>query len=190
MRYDIRLSKSSIMSKLYTYIRDSQLRNKYNNSVIYLDAGLKNLFNLPLSKTIDSYKLMDEVDKLYKIEKKNQLDEIENDLLIKLEKVREQKGINQTNIQRNFVIYEFIKNSNNYFTDEEAINLIFYICEKEYHPITHYLRIEDKNLLVSLQLFNRYAVEHQIKYEESYNVISEFLFDIKPISYGYLPRFL
>jgi hypothetical protein len=190
MRYDIKLSKSSIMSKLYTYIRDCQLRNKYNNSVIHLDVGLKNLFNLPLSNTIDSYKLMDEVDKLYKKEKNNQLEEIEKDLLIKLEKVREQKRIDQINIQRNYVIYEFIKNSNNYFTDEEAINLIFYICEKEYHPITHYLRIEDRNLLVSLQLLNRYAVEHQIRNEESYEVISDFLFRIKAIYEYNLPKFI
>jgi len=179
LRYDVKLSKSSVISKFYTYIRDTQLRNKYNKLIIHLDAALKNLFNLHYVNTLDSTSLIQQIQKLYIESKKKELEENENELLEKLEAIREKKRINEIEANRNYVIYQFIKNSNNYFTDKEAIHLIFYFSEKEYHPISHYLALQDRNLLVALQLINKFSLDQQIRYEDSLLVIRDYLFSIE-----------
>jgi hypothetical protein len=182
LRYDVKLSKSSILSKFYTYIRDTQLRNKYNKLLIHMDVPLKNLFNINYVNTLDTKSFVDQINKLYKENRHDkyiQLEETEKELLEKLELVREQKRLNEIITNKNYVIHQFIKNSNYYFNEDEAKNLIFYFSEKEYHPISHYLTINDKNLLVSLQLLNRFATEQQIRYEDAEQVIRDYLFSIK-----------
>jgi hypothetical protein len=185
LRYDVKLSKSAIVSKFYTYIRDTQLRNKYNKSLIHLDAALKNLFNLQSTNMLDTTSFIQQIDKIYWLEKKNQtednskqLEETEMELLEKLEIIREKKRLNEIEAKRNYVIYQFIKNSNEYFSDIEAKNLIFYLSEKEYHPIVTYLTTNDKNLLVALQLINKFAIDKNIRYEDALEVIRDYLFII------------
>jgi len=185
LRYDVKLSKSAIVSKFYTYIRETQLRNKYNKSLIHLDAALKNLFNLQSINMLDITSFIQQIDKIYILEKKNeikdnsrQLEETEMELLEKLEILREKKRINEIAATRNYVINQFIRNSNEYFNDIEAKILIFYLTEKEYHPIVTYLTTNDKNLLVALQLINKFAIDKIIRYEDAVEVIRDYLFTI------------
>jgi hypothetical protein len=176
LRYDTKLSKSAIVNKFYTYIRETQLRNKYNKLLVHLDQPLKNIFNLHNTTMLDTSSLIQEINKIYK--KNNIVEETEYELLEKLEKVREQKKINEFETQRNYVIHQFIQNSNYQFTAKQAANLIFYITEKEYHPIVNYLLPDDKNLLNALQLINNFMTEKKIRFEDAYEVIRDYLFSI------------
>jgi hypothetical protein len=185
LRYDVKLSKSAIVSKFYTYIRDTQLRNKYNKTLIHLDVALKNLFNLPSINMLDTISFIQQIDKIYLLEKKNkteynskQLEETEMELLEKLEFIREKKRLNEIEATRNYVINQFIRNSNEYFSDSEAKNLIFYLTEKEYHPIVTYLTSNDRNLLVALQLINKFTIDKNIRYNDAIEVIRDYLFTI------------
>jgi hypothetical protein len=125
---------------------------------------------------LDTSSLIQEINKIYK--KNNIVEETEYELLEKLEKVREQKKINEFETQRNYVIHQFIQNSNYQFTAKQAANLIFYITEKEYHPIVNYLLPDDKNLLNALQLINNFMTEKKIRFEDAYEVIRDYLFSI------------
>jgi len=176
LRYYTQLSKSAIVNKFYTYIRETQLRNKYNKLLVHLDQPLKNIFNLHNTTMLDTSSLIQEINKIYK--KNNIVEETEYELLEKLEKVREQKKINEFETQRNYVIHQFIQNSNYQFTAKQAANLIFYITEKEYHPIVNYLLPDDKNLLNALQLINNFMTEKKIRFEDAYEVIRDYLFSI------------
>jgi hypothetical protein len=176
LRYDTQLSKSAIVNKFYTYIRETQLRNKYNKLLVHLDQPLKNIFNLHNTTMLDTSSLISEINKIYR--NQNIVEETECELLEKLEKVREQKKINEYETQRNYVIHQFIQNSNYQFTAKQATNLIFYITEKEYHPIINYLKPDDKNLLNTLQLINNFMNEKKIRFEDAYEVIRDYLFSI------------
>jgi hypothetical protein len=178
LRHDVKLSKSSILSKFYTYIRDGRLRNKYNKLLIHLDTGLKNLFNLHYVNTLDTTSLVQEINKLYDTARMRQIEETEEELLEKLELIREKKRLSEIELKRNYVFNQFVKNSNYYFTLTEAKHLIYYITEKDFHPIVTYLTINDRNLLASLQLLNRFTIEKQIRYEDTYVVIKDYLFSI------------
>lgn len=176
LRYDTKLSKSAIVNKFYTYIRETQLRNKYNKLLVHLDQPLKNIFNLHNTTMLDTSSLISEINKIYR--NQNIVEETEYELLEKLERVREQKKINEYETQRNYVIHQFIQNSNYHFTAKQAANLIFYITEKEYHPIINYLKPDDKNLLNTLQLINNFMSEKKIRFEDAYEVIRDYLFSI------------
>jgi hypothetical protein len=176
LRYDTKLSKSAIVNKFYTYIRETQLRNKYNKLLVHLDQPLKNIFNLHNTTMLDTSSLISEINKIYR--NQNIVEETEYELLEKLERVREQKKINEFETQRNYVIHQFIQNSNYQFTARQAANLIFYITEKEYHPIINYLKPDDKNLLNTLQLINNFMSEKKIRFEDAYEVIRDYLFSI------------
>jgi hypothetical protein len=137
---------------------------------------------------LDTISFIQEIDKIYLVEKNKhiedkykklvELEESEMELLEKLEIVREKKRLNEIEATRNYVINQFIRNSNNYFNNIEAKNLMFYLTEKEYHPIVTYLTLNDKNLLVSLQLINRFTIEKNIRYEDALEVIRDYLFSI------------
>jgi hypothetical protein len=176
LRYDTKLSKSAIVNKFYTYIRETQLRNKYNKLLVHLDQPLKNIFNLHNTTMIDTSSLIQEINKIYR--NQNIVEETEYELLEKLERVREQRKINEFETQRNYVIHQFIQNSNYQFTAKQAANLLFYITEKEYHPVISYLVSEDKNLLNALQLINNFMNEKKIRFEDAYEVIRDYLFTI------------
>ena len=52
------------------------------------------------------------------------------------------------------------------------------------HPfkISYYAKESDKNTLLKEKLINRFAREQEIRYEDSLNVIKEFIFYMKPIN--------
>ena len=143
-----------------------------------MDTGLKNLFNLHYVNTLDTTSLVQEINKLYDTARMRQIEETEEELLEKLELIREKKRLSEIELQRSYVFNQFIKNSNYYFTLSEAKCLIYYITEKDFHPIVTYLTINDRNLLASLQLLNRFTIEKQIRYEDTYEVIKDYLFSI------------
>ena len=49
-------------------------------------------------------------------------------------------------------------------------------------PIKYYVKEQDKNILFERKVLNKYANSHIIRYEDSVDIISDFLGKIKPIN--------
>ena len=100
-----------------------------------------------------------------------------------LEKLKEHET--ETNKQRNFLIKTVRDFLSIEVSDEEICALLFslygnHINSLHSHiPISFYLKKEDENMLFERKVYNRYAKCNEIRYEDSYQIIHNFLSKIK-----------
>jgi hypothetical protein len=85
------------------------------------------------------------------------------------------------NKQRNFLI-DTVRNFLNMQVSDEEICAVLYkfygknINHPQSHiPISHYLKKEDGNMLFERKVFNRYAKCNEIRYEDSVEIIYNFI---------------
>jgi hypothetical protein len=85
--------------------------------------------------------------------------------------------------QRSFITYKFKKLANFNYPDEDIFAFIYTDGNTiNNHYIRYYLNENDKNLLASRRLINHYAGKNDIRYEDSIEVLRNFLESIKPVS--------
>jgi len=114
----------------------------------------------------------------------------EQELLSQLEELRkkqkdmeEQNKDVEFNKQRNFLIKtvrDFLGIEVSY---AEVCALLFAIYGRHINdrqvPISYYLKKEDENMLFERQVYNRYAKCYEIRYEDSFEIIRNFICKIK-----------
>ena len=117
-------------------------------------------------------------------ELKKKAEELKN----KAKEIEEQNKDTEFNKQRNFLIDTVRNFLNMSVTDEEICAVIYrfygaHINNQHSHiPNSYYFKKEDENMLFERKVFNRYAKSHEIRYEDSVEIISNFITKIKSIS--------
>jgi hypothetical protein len=141
---------------------------------------------------------------------KELLDQIE-ELKKKAKDMEEQNKDTELNKQRKFLINKVRDFIGIEVSDAEVLAILarFYWNTNRqdfrYVPIKYYVKEQDKNILFERKVLNRYANIHTIRYEDSVDIISDFLGKIKPINpppemrgliignghdnFGYIPLF-
>ena len=116
----------------------------------------------------------------------------EAELLSQLEELRKkQKEMEITNNkiriskQKDYLIDKLRNFLGIEMSDEEIIAVYndSYLDQNHYH-FSYYLKVEDKDnkLLFIRIVYNRFARKHNIRYEDSFDVIREFITKIKPLN--------
>jgi len=199
---DVELPRTEVAKQIYSYVREKDLRNKDDRSIIYPDAALKKLFNLKKDETLDFKNLQkylslhyqdgildecwseDSEDKIKMSTEQELLAQIE-ELRKKAKDIEEQNKDTEFNKQRNFLINkvrDFLKVQVN---DAEVCAVLYryygaHINNPHSHiPISYYLKQEDENMLFERKVINRYAKCNEIRYEDSVEIIHNFLIKIK-----------
>jgi hypothetical protein len=144
---------------------------------------------------------------------KELLDQIE-ELKKKAKDMEKQNKDTEFNKQRKFLINKVRDFIGIQVSDAEVLAILarFYLNDRsknrqdfQYVPIKYYVKEQDKNILFERKVLNRYANIHTIRYEDSVDIISDFLGKIKPINptpemlgqikrdghgnFGYIPLF-
>lgn len=121
---------------------------------------------------------------------KELLDQIE-DLKKKAKDMEEQNKDTKLNKQREFLINKVKDFIGIEVSDAEVLAILarFYLNDRsknrqdfQYVPIKYYVKEQDKNILFERKVLNRYANSHTIRYEDSVDIIGDFLGKIKPIN--------
>ena len=103
----------------------------------------------------------------------------------KAKEMEEQNKDTEFNKQRYYIINKVRDFLNMQVSDEEICAVLYrfygdHINASHNHmPISHYLKQEDENMLFERKVFNRYAKCHEIRYEDSYDIIVNFMNKIK-----------
>jgi len=114
-------------------------------------------------------------------ELKKKAEELKN----KAKEIEDQNKDTEFNKQRNFLIDTVRNFLNMPVTDEEICAILYrfygaHINRPQSHtPISYYLKKEDENMLFERKVFNRYAKCNEIRYEDSWEIISNFINKIK-----------
>ena len=103
----------------------------------------------------------------------------------KAKEIEEENKDTEFNKQRYYVINKVRDFLNMQVSDEEICAVLYrfygaHINHSQSHiPISYYLKQEDENMLFERKVFNRYAKCHEIRYEDSYEIITNFINKIK-----------
>jgi len=106
------------------------------------------------------------------------------DLKKKAKEMEETYKDTEFNKQRNFLIDTVRNFLNMQVSDEEICAVLYKFYGKNINhpqsniPISHYLKKEDGNMLFERKVFNRYAKCNEIRYEDSVEIIYNFIFGI------------
>jgi hypothetical protein len=114
----------------------------------------------------------------------------EQELLAQIEALRkkakdmeDQNKDTEFNKQRNFLINTVRDFLGIEVSDEEVLAVLYRFygnhVNNPHIPISYYLKKEDENMLLERKVFNRYARYNEIRYEDSYEIISNFVNKIK-----------
>ena len=116
----------------------------------------------------------------------------EQELLAQIEELRkkakdmeDQNKDVEFNKQKNFLINTVRKFLEIEVSDEEVLAVLYRIfgghinSPQSHIPISYYLKMEDKNMLFERKVLNRYAKYHEIRYEDSWEIIYNFINEIK-----------
>jgi len=132
--------------------------------------------------------ILDKIERL-KIQKDNVTRQIEA-----IEKLREMEVKIEFNNQKNFIMNKFRK----FLNIPVSYNEVNAILNKS-QSLKYYFKVEDEdnNLLFIKKVYNRYAKYHEIRYEDAYEIIDNFIFKIQPINWKeqidsskeYIPKF-
>jgi predicted CopG family antitoxin len=124
--------------------------------------------------------------------------ESESELLAKLEKIKKENNFNQQRqIISNKIRKFMIENMEEDITEKIAMALIIEILNvtESHFPnlnqqsnISFYLKETDENKLLAKKLINKFARKNEIRYEDSRDVIFNFLSKIRPSNYKYKPE--
>jgi predicted transcriptional regulator len=121
---------------------------------------------------------------------KELLDQIE-ELKKKAKDMEKQHKDTELNKQRKFLINKVRDFIGIQVSDAEVLAILakFYSNDHrksrqdfQYVPIKYYIKEEDQNILFERKVLNRYANSHTIRYEDSVDIIGDFLGKIKPIN--------
>ena len=205
LKDDVELPITEVVNQIYTYVREKNLRDKEDRRIIHPDKTLQKLFSLKEGETLDfdnfqnylschysnsadkednkSEKKIDTEEDLYA-----QIDELKKkaeELKNKAKEMEDQNKDTEFNKQRNFLI-DTVRNFLNMSVSDEEICAVLYrfygahINHPQSHiPISYYLKKEDENMLFERKVFNRYAKCNEIRYEDSLEIISNFITKIK-----------
>jgi hypothetical protein len=196
----VELPKSEVAKQIYSYCREQNLRDKDDRRIIHPDAPLQKLFSLAKSEPLD-FKTFEKLlsDHYYSNDIVDQdwiEDEInmstEQELLAQIEALRkkakdmeDQNKDTEFNKQRNFLINTVRDFLGIEVSDEEVCAVLYrvygnHINNPHVHiPILYYLKKGDENMLLERKVFNRYARYHEIRYEDSLEIIINFVNGIK-----------
>jgi len=119
----------------------------------------------------------------------------EQELLAQIEELRkkakdieEQNKDTEFNKQRNFLINKVRDFLEVQVDDAELLAVLYKYSPSHssqnhspHSKIGYYLKKEDENMLFERKVINRYARYHEIRYEDSVEIINNFLGKIKPI---------
>ena len=103
----------------------------------------------------------------------------------KAKEIEEQNKDTEFNKQRNFLINTVRDFLGIEVSDEEVVAVLYRFYGNhvnnphEHIPISYYLKKEDENMLLERKVFNRYARYHEIRYEDSFEIIYSFINKIK-----------
>lgn len=103
----------------------------------------------------------------------------------KAKEMEEQNKDTEFNKQRYYIINKVRDFLNMQVSDEEICAVLYrfygaHINHPQSHiPISYYLKQEDENMLFERKVFNRYAKCHEIRYEDSLDIIVNFMNKIK-----------
>ena len=124
---------------------------------------------------------------------KKQRDNVEKQIEA-IEKLQEMETEMEFNKQKNFVINKLRQ----FLEIQVSYNEINAILNKS-QSLKYYFKVEneDKNLLFIRKVYNKYAKHHEIRYEDSVEIIDNFLYKIQPINWkeqmdlskNYIPKF-
>jgi len=92
-----------------------------------------------------------------------------------INKIREDKSIKQ----RAFITYKMKEYIGMDLTDDYFWAFIF---AHQPHFIKYYVKPEDKNILLERKLINYFASQESIRYEDSEDVLTDFVTNLKPIN--------
>jgi len=117
----------------------------------------------------------------------------EQELLSQLEELRkkqkdmeEQNKDVEFNKQRNFLIKTVRDFLGIEVSDAEVLSILLNRSgghiTVQYTPILYYTKKEDENMLFERQVYNRYARYYEIRYEDSFDIIRNFIGKIKPLN--------
>ena len=102
--------------------------------------------------------------------------------LEKIKKAREELDIMegkhkdiQFKNQLNFLINKVKKFLEIKVTDEEVFALLIWYNSFNAQAIRYYISVDNMNLLLARKVLNRYAGYHEIRYEDSLEIITEFI---------------
>jgi hypothetical protein len=206
---DVKLPRTEVAKQIYSYVREKDLRDKDDRRIIHPDVAIQKLFNLKKDETInfksfkkyislhypdgildecwseeseDQIKVSTEQELLAKIEElKKKAEELRN----KAKEMEEQNEDTEFNKQRNFLIDTVRNFLGIEVSDAEVLAVLYryygaHINTPHNHiPISYYLKQEDENMLSERKVFNRYAKCNEIRYEDSVEIINNFLIKIK-----------
>jgi hypothetical protein len=137
---------------------------------------------------LSNQEVLDKIERL-KIQRDNVTRQIEA-----IEKLKEMEVKINFNNQKNFIINKFKK----FINIPLSYNEVNAILNKS-QSLKYYFKVEDEdnNLLFIRKVYNKYAKYHEIRYEDAYEIIDNFIFKIQPINWKeqlelskeYIPKF-
>jgi hypothetical protein len=157
-------------TKIYYFNEIQNIKKEAKNEEDFIKKLKKNFFK----QTEDFFKE-------YKFDDEFILNTIKN-FDINKEEV-EYKINEEENKQRNFIIKKFREFLNKPYCSEASILAIIEFFGSNCNEyITYYSKKTDRNLLLVKQLINTFASDKGIRYEDSYEVIRDFITNMKPIN--------
>jgi len=93
--------------------------------------------------------------------------------------IEEQNKDTEFNKQRYYLINKVRDFLETEVSDEEVLAVLYNWVNE---PVKYYLKQEDENLLFERKVINRYARHHEIRWEDSFLIIKNFLKKINPLN--------
>ena len=97
-------------------------------------------------------------------------------------KIKETEEQNEFNKQRFFLLKKLGDFLGIQISDAEGFAVLYRFTYQIISPISYYLKKEDANMLFERKVINRYAKYHEIRFEDGFDIIKDFLDTIKPIN--------
>jgi len=190
LNHDVKLSKNEVIKQIFLYISDKNLRDKQNNTFIIPDKTLMKLFTLVDGQRLSNDSLRRRI--LFHYDKNIYEDHYSHtdDLFSELEYLNNKKSEIEKNIekikqndtefnkQREYLINKFREFIEIEISNAEVAACLFNPISFDY--VGYYFK-DDENLLLKRKVYNRYARYHEIRYEDSVDIIYDFIQKIKPI---------
>ena len=200
----VELPITEVVKQIESYIREQNLRDKDDRRIIHPDTTLRNLFGLKVGETIDLENFEELISRHYPSNyingqdfedemstKQDLFDQIEElkkkaeELKKKAKDFEEKNKDTEFNKQKNFLINTVRDFLEIEVSDAEVLAILYrFVGSLINHPqghttIAYYLKMEDQNMLFERKVINRYAKYHEIRYEDSFEIIQNFVTKIK-----------
>jgi len=156
--------------------------NNKNKTIMQTEQTIL-IENLLLKQQVEFLKEKTQINELKNLTEK-QLEEIKIKSEKQLEILKLKEKETEFNRQQQFIMEKIRGYLKIDITNEEISSLINECINYRDNPMKYYFKVSDDDLLIYRKLLNKFARHHNIRYDDSYEIISRYLNKIQPLN-GY-----